>query len=139
MAVQRVGAGSSYAAAFVDAQKPSDGRRQDLQLHLPPQHPRQAVLVAGALRHPDALHAADRPAVPQHQQPEEGRGDNPDTSVDVYFGPTPPSGKESNWVQTWPGKGWNVILRLYGPLQPFFDKTWRPSEMRRFGNHIVPR
>ena len=38
-------------------------------------------------------------------------------------------GKESNWVQTWPGKGWTVILRLYGPLQPFFDKTWRPSEI----------
>ena len=32
---------------------------------------------------------------------------NPDTSVDVYFGPTAPSGKESNWVQTWPGKGWS--------------------------------
>ena len=54
---------------------------------------------------------------------------NPDTSVDVYFGPTPPPGQEANWVQTWPGKGWNVILRLYGPLQPWFDKTWRPSEI----------
>ena len=54
---------------------------------------------------------------------------NPDTSVDIYFGPTAPSGKESNWVQMWPGKGWTVILRLYGPLQPFFDKTWRPSEI----------
>jgi hypothetical protein len=41
--------------------------------------------------------------------------------VDVYFGPQAPTGKESNWVQTWPGKGWNVILRLYGPLQPWFD------------------
>ena len=43
------------------------------------------------------------------------------------FGPTPPPGKESNWVQTWPGKGGTVILRLYGPLQPFFDRTWRPG------------
>jgi hypothetical protein len=49
--------------------------------------------------------------------------------VDVYFGPKPPPGKESNWVQTWPGKGWNVILRLYGPLQPWFEKTWRPGEI----------
>jgi hypothetical protein len=39
-----------------------------------------------------------------------------------------PPGKESNWVQTWPGKGWSVILRLYGPEQAFFDKTWRPGE-----------
>jgi hypothetical protein len=53
---------------------------------------------------------------------------NPDTSVDVYFGPTAPAGHETNWVQTVPGKGWNVLLRLYGPLQPWFDKTWKPGE-----------
>ena len=54
---------------------------------------------------------------------------NPDKSVDVYFGPQAPAGKEGNWVQTVPGKGWNMILRLYGPLEPFFDKTWRPGEI----------
>jgi len=36
---------------------------------------------------------------------------------------------ESNWVQTVPGQGWNTILRLYGPLQSWFDKTWRPGEI----------
>jgi hypothetical protein len=35
----------------------------------------------------------------------------------------------SNWVQTIPNKGWNTILRLYGPLEPWFDKTWRPGEI----------
>jgi hypothetical protein len=54
---------------------------------------------------------------------------NPDTSVDVYFGPEPPAGKEGNWVQTIPGKGWFVFFRLYGPLEPWFDKTWRPGEI----------
>ena len=38
-------------------------------------------------------------------------------------------GKESKWVQTVPGKGWNTILRLYGPLEPWFNKTWRPGEI----------
>ena len=32
-------------------------------------------------------------------------------------------------MQTVPDKGWNMILRLYGPLQPWFDKTWRPGEI----------
>jgi hypothetical protein len=50
-------------------------------------------------------------------------------STDIYFGPTAPEGKESNWIQTVPGKGWWTILRLYKPLQPFFDKSWRPSEI----------
>ena len=55
---------------------------------------------------------------------------NPDGSTDIYFGPTAPDGApETNWLQTVPGKGWFAILRLYNPLQPFFDKTWRPSEI----------
>ena len=37
------------------------------------------------------------------------------------------TGKESNWIQTAPGKGWFAILRLYSPLEPWFDKTWRPG------------
>jgi hypothetical protein len=35
------------------------------------------------------------------------------------FGPTAPAGHEANWVQTIPGKGWNIILRAYGPIDPF--------------------
>ncbi len=54
---------------------------------------------------------------------------NADGSVDVYSGPEPPEGLESNWIQTVPGKGWFTILRLCAPLQPFFDKTWQPSEI----------
>lgn len=54
---------------------------------------------------------------------------NPHKSVDVHFGPEAPMGKEGNWVQTWSGKGFNVILRLYGPFNRWFDKTWRPGEI----------
>lgn len=57
-------------------------------------------------------------------------GVNEDGSVDLFFGPTPPKGKEKNWVQTVPGKGWFVLLRLYGPLEPWFDKTWQPGEFQ---------
>ncbi len=54
---------------------------------------------------------------------------NADGTTDIYFGPAAPAGKEHNWLQTVPGKGWWTILRLYNPLEPFFDKTWRPSEI----------
>jgi len=53
---------------------------------------------------------------------------NADGSVTVWFGPKAPAGQESNWVQTMPGKGWNTLLRLYGPLEPWFDKTWKPGD-----------
>ena len=55
--------------------------------------------------------------------------ENADGSYDVYFGPEAPEGQENNWVQTIPGKGWNTIFRLYGPLEPWYDKTWRPGEI----------
>ena len=54
---------------------------------------------------------------------------NADGSVDLYFGPRPAAGHESNWIETVPSKGWFAVLRLYGPLEPWFDKTWRPGEI----------
>jgi hypothetical protein len=56
---------------------------------------------------------------------------NPDGSVTVWFAPKAPLGQEANWVQTMPGKGWNSLLRLYAPLQPWFDKTWKPGDFER--------
>jgi hypothetical protein len=54
---------------------------------------------------------------------------NADGSVDFFFGPKAPAGMERNWVQTIPGKGWFMILLLQGPLEPWFNKTWRPGEI----------
>jgi hypothetical protein len=54
---------------------------------------------------------------------------NCDGSIDVYFSPETPAGKEKNWIQTNPGKGWFTLFRFYGPLEPFFDKTWKPDDI----------
>ena len=53
---------------------------------------------------------------------------NADGSIDLYFGPAAPAGKESNWVKTLPSRGWWVWFRLYGPLEPFFNKTWQLAD-----------
>ena len=54
---------------------------------------------------------------------------NADGSYDLWFGPEAPEGKESNWLQTVPGKGWHILWRIYGPLEPWFDKSWRPGDI----------
>jgi hypothetical protein len=54
---------------------------------------------------------------------------NGDGGVTVWFGPKAPAGHEKNWVQTMPGKGYNVALRLYGPLEPWFNKSWQPGDI----------
>lgn len=53
---------------------------------------------------------------------------NKDGSYTVWFGPKAPKGHEGNWIQTLPSKSYNAILRLYGPLEPWFDKTWKPGD-----------
>ena len=56
---------------------------------------------------------------------------NPDGTTDIYFGPKAPAGKEANWIATVPGKAWFSILRLYGPLQSWFDQTWQPGDIEK--------
>lgn len=128
MAMKIVGAGSQYAAAVTDSEgKPLDGGKT-YKIHLPPNIPAKDFWSL-------MLYDNQTRSMLQTDQQFPGIGSqtkgivvNPDSSVDLWFGPTAPAGHESNWVQTVPGKGWNVLLRLYGPLQPWFDKTWKPGE-----------
>jgi hypothetical protein len=50
---------------------------------------------------------------------------NADGSVDVYFGPNAPAGKQSNWIPTRSGGQFEVLFRIYGPEKALFDKTWK--------------
>lgn len=51
---------------------------------------------------------------------------NADGSVDLVFAPEPPEDSpESNWVPTIPGRAWFTYFRLYGPLKPYFDASWK--------------
>jgi hypothetical protein len=55
---------------------------------------------------------------------------NSDGSVDIWFSPKPVKGKRGNWVKTVRGQQWFTILRLYYPLESWFDKSWRPGEIQ---------
>jgi len=130
MAAKMVGVGSQYAGAMVD----SEGRALDggytYRLRLPPDVPVQdfwsLVLYDNQTR---SMLQTDQPFPSLNS--ERGVVPNADGSTDVYFGPRAPDGKESNWIQTVPDKGWSVILRLYGPLDAWFDRTWQPGEIER--------
>ena len=54
---------------------------------------------------------------------------NDDGSIDLYFGPSAPKGKEANWIQTIPSKGFFMVLRLYSPEEAWYEKTWRPGDI----------
>ena len=131
MAAKMVGIGSQYALAMHDAAGAYLDGAKRYRLHLPAGIPAKdfwSVLVYDPQTR--SMLQTDQ-QFPSLSSQKEGIAINPDTSVDVYFGPQPPMGKEENWIQTIPGKGWFVILRLYGPLEPWFDKSWRPGEIEQ--------
>jgi hypothetical protein len=124
-----VGQGSQYAAAFVDAEgRPLDGAK-NYELHLPPNIPVNNFWSATIYDSQTRSQLQTDQAWPVVSSQDEGLLLNEDGSADIYFGPEAPAGKENNWIQTILGKGCNVMFRLYGPLEPWFDKTWRPGEI----------
>jgi len=129
MAMKIIGKGSKYAYTYKDADgTPLDGGKT-YRVHVPPNAPAKDfwsfTLYDNQTR--SMLQTDER--FPGIDDKKPGMIKNTDGSYDIYFGPTVPKGQENNWVQTIPGKGWNVIFRLYGPLEPWYNKTWRPGEI----------
>jgi hypothetical protein len=128
MAVKMVGRGSQYAMATTDATgQPLNGAKT-YKLHLPPHIPMKDFWSFTLYDNQTRSMLQTDQQFPSVNSTDKGVVTNPDGSVDVWFGPTAPAGHESNWAQTVPGKGWSVLFRLYGPLDPWFDKTWRLGE-----------
>ncbi|MFV1958011.1 MAG: DUF1254 domain-containing protein [Planctomycetota bacterium] len=128
MAMKFVGKGSQYAFANRD----EDGRylygEKNYKLHVPPNVPAKDFWSVVIYDPQTRSELQTGQPFPSKNDEKAGLVENPDGSVDLYFGPKPPAGKEGNWIQTVPGKGWFALLRLYGPLDPWFDDEWRPGE-----------
>jgi hypothetical protein len=56
---------------------------------------------------------------------------NDDGSVDLYFGPESPPGKEKNWTPTLPGRGWFAYFRFYAPTEAYFDRSWSLPDLEK--------
>jgi hypothetical protein len=129
MAVTIEGAGSDYAISFLDGEKNTFDGAKEYKLHIPANVPVNdfwAITIYDTQTR--SLLQTDQ-QFPTVGSLTEGFKQNEDGSFDVFFSPNPTPGKENNWLQTIPGKSFIVILRVYGPLKPWIDKTWRPGEV----------
>lgn len=131
MTLKMVGKGSQYLIAYTDKDgEPFDGR-ETYKVHLPANVPAKDfwsfTLYDNQTR--SMLQTDER--FPGLDSKSAGLRQNNDGSYDVYVGPKAPQGWEKNWIQADPGKGWNVIFRLYGPLEPWFERKWKPGDFER--------
>jgi hypothetical protein len=133
MSMRLPGIGSQYLWATMDANKEYFDGAKTYKVTLPKDIP-EANFWSFTLYDNQTRSMLDTPQryprAGSQSYPSPATEPNADGSTTVYFGPNQPEGvKRGNWIQTMPDKGWFTILRLYSPLEPFFEKTWRPSEI----------
>jgi hypothetical protein len=133
MAMRVPGIGSQYLLATLDADKNYLDGAKTYKVTLPPNIPEanfwSFTLYDNMTR--SELDTPQRyPRAGSQSFPSPAAEASADGSTTIWFAPEQPEGvARGNWVQTVPGKGWWTVLRLYSPLEPFFTKEWRPSEI----------
>jgi hypothetical protein len=128
MMAKNIGVGSQYLWAYKDAAGNFLDGAKTYKLHVLPKVPINnfwSVVVYDSLSRSELQNGETFPSVSQYTGPKT----NPDGSTDIYFGPEMPPGQERNWIKTVSGKGWFPIFRFYGPLEPFYDKSWKLSDI----------
>ncbi len=129
MAVTIPGKGSDYGIAYVDSNKqPFDGSKT-YKLNIPANPPVNnfwSVTVYDSQTRSQLQTSQRFPALDSLSG---NFKKNADGSIDLYFAPKAPTGMKDNWLETVPGKSWFIALRMYGPLEPWINKTWRPGEV----------
>ncbi len=129
MKSQTPGVGQAYLSAYSGADGEwLDGAR-DYTLHVPADPPAKLFWSA-------TVYDADTRCLIDNEQQRGDRGSrdaeleyNADGSVDLCFGPSPPAQGENNWVQTIPGRHWFSYFRFYGPLEPYFERSWKLGDI----------
>lgn len=123
------GVGQAYLGSYTDAAGEwLDGGRS-YTLHVPAEVPAK-LFWSATVYDVETRCLIDNP----QQRGDRGSRDpelgvNEDGSVDLFFGPEAPAAGEANWVQTLPGKHWFSYFRFYGPLEPYFDRSWKLGDI----------
>jgi hypothetical protein len=129
MKSQTPGEGQAYLSSYTDAAGDWLAGGTEYTLHIPADPPAKLFWSA-------TVYDIDTRCLIDNEQARGDRGSrdpelryNDDGSVDLYFGPSAPAGKQSNWVQTIPGRHWFSYFRFYGPLEPYFDRSWKLGDI----------
>ena len=122
------GRGANYDMAFTDSKGAPLLGDNNYRLSLPPKIPADifwSVTLYDAENSSGLANGQPFPSLGSRDKPVQ----NADGSTDLFLGPNAPEGKASNWLASVPGKGYFVILRLYGPTEDAINKSWKPGDI----------
>ena len=119
------GKGSIYAVAYMDSKGNALDGGKSYKVHVAPNVPMESFWSFTLYDNQTRSELQTDQQFPGIDSNKKDLVKNEDGSYDIYFGPKAPSGKEANWLQTVPNKGWNMLWRIYGPTKPWYDKSWR--------------
>ena len=129
MVLNNVGSGSKYIGAYIDKEGNWLDGRNTYEIVVPKDAPANQFWSI-------TVYDNDTRCIIQNEQRQsdissvmDGLKIEDDGSVKVYVGPSSPKGYENNWVQSNPQKGFFVYLRLYGPLEAYYDKSWKMPDV----------
>jgi len=129
MVLEIVGGGSQYAWGYLDKSGDCLDGGKTYKMNLPKDFPVEQFLSVVVYDPQTRSELQTSQPYPSKNNVRDKMIANDDGSIDLFFGPKAPAGKEANWIETVPGKGWFCLLRLYSPTQAWFDKTWRPGDI----------
>ncbi len=123
MATKTPGVGQAYLGASADKNGDWLDGGKAYRLHVPANPPAKlfwSVTVYDALTRV----LIDNPQGVADRSSRQDLVKNADGSVDLFFGPQALAAGDRNWIPTLPGKAWFAYLRLYGPTERYFAKSW---------------
>ena len=130
MAIKLIGKGSQYAWGYLDSNGNYLDGGKTYKINIPKDPPMEKFWSMCVYDPQTRSMLQTNQTYPSKQSQRDKMIVNDDGAIDLYYGPEAPAGKEANWTQTVPGKGWFVVLRLYSPTEAWYDKAWRPGEIK---------
>jgi hypothetical protein len=132
--IKHLGAGQFYLLTIRDGGGRVLDGGSDYRLTVPPRVPVRQYWSATVYDRESHAFIRNLPRTGRSSQ-SRGLVTSTDGSVDIWFGPRAPEGRETNWVPTRADGCFEVLFRFYGPQKALYDRTWKLPDIERLGSH----
>ncbi|MEH6557357.1 MAG: DUF1254 domain-containing protein [Oceanicoccus sp.] len=129
MVLNNVGRGSKYLASYIDENKEWLDGKDTYEIVVPKDAPANQFWSITVYDNDSRCIILNDQGKSDISSAREDVRVEEDGSYKVFVGPVAPKGYENNWIQSNPKKGFFVYMRLYGPLEPYFDKSWKMPDV----------